>query len=100
MIASIRGGMDLTGKMQNLPSSLVPRDAETSLVRAPFRNRRDRERRRPNAKKDLQRHLARALAELDGRRPLPDRSVHEARKELKRARSTLRLLRDAIGDTA
>jgi hypothetical protein len=57
-------------------------------------------RRRPNAKQDLQRHLTRALAELDGSQPPLDRSVHEARKELKRARSTLRLLRDAIGDPA
>src|SRR5262245_11636061 len=45
----------------------------------------------------LRRQLDRALAELDGRPPLHDASVHEARKELKRARSTLRLLRDAIG---
>src|SRR5512132_2901573 len=53
-----------------------------------------------DAKKDLQRHLTGALAELDGKSPLRDHSVHEARKELKRARSTLRILRDAIGKTA
>lgn len=30
----------------------------------------------------------------------PDESIHDARKELKRARATLRLLRDSMGDTA
>jgi len=57
-------------------------------------------RRRRDVKQDLRRHLTRALGELDGGRTPQDRSVHEARKELKRARSTLRLLRDAIGDPA
>jgi hypothetical protein len=58
-------------------------------------------RRRPrSAKGALREQLARALAQLRGEAPLRDASVHEARKELKRARATLRLLRGAIGDVA
>ena len=53
-----------------------------------------------SAKSALRHHLERALAELGGKPPLRDVSVHEARKQLKRARATLRLLRDGIGDTA
>jgi CHAD domain-containing protein len=49
-------------------------------------------------KRALRRQLGRALSELRPRSPVSDASVHEARKELKRARATLRLLRDAIGD--
>src|SRR5262245_48874176 len=52
------------------------------------------------AKGALHGQLDRALAELDETPPLRDISVHEARKELKRARSTLRLLRNAIGKSA
>src|SRR5258705_13977180 len=52
------------------------------------------------AKNILRRQLGRAIADLGGKPSLRDASLHEARKELKRARSTLRLLRDAIGDTA
>jgi CHAD domain-containing protein len=47
----------------------------------------------------LRRQLGRALADLDVE-PMRDVTVHEARKELKRARSTLRMLRCAIGDAA
>jgi CHAD domain-containing protein len=43
--------------------------------------------------------VADALAALAGRSPT-DEAVHDARKELKRARATLRLLRDAMGDKA
>ncbi len=64
--------------MQNLLSSLKPR----------------------GAKRALQRKLRDAISELEGKAPLRDASVHEARKDLKRARATLRLLRDAIGETA
>jgi CHAD domain-containing protein len=53
---------------------------------------------RSDATNALRQQLDRALAELRRRPPLRDAPVHEARKELKRARSTLRLLRDAIGD--
>jgi CHAD domain-containing protein len=42
----------------------------------------------------LLRQLASAIAELDGNDP----NVHGARKQLKRARATLRLLRPAIGE--
>lgn len=45
------------------------------------------------------RQIADAAAALEGRSP-SDEAVHEARKELKRARATLRLLREAIGDRA
>lgn len=43
--------------------------------------------------------IAEAIEALAGRSPT-DQVVHDARKELKRARATLRLLRDAIGDRA
>ncbi len=47
----------------------------------------------------IARHRIRAA--LQALRPgkANDRSVHEARKDLKRARATLRLLRDALGDS-
>ncbi len=50
------------------------------------------------------RHIARkqiadALEALESRSP-SDQTVHDARKEMKRARATLRLLRDAMGDKA
>jgi CHAD domain-containing protein len=41
--------------------------------------------------------IAKALETLDGK-TLSDDAVHSARKELKKARATLRLLRDALGD--
>jgi len=47
----------------------------------------------------LRREIAEALAALRGKAPLSDDTVHDARKLLKRARATLRLLRDAIGET-
>jgi CHAD domain-containing protein len=47
----------------------------------------------------LVRQLAKAIAGLRRRDP-SDHAVHEARKELKRARAALRLLRRCIGDTA
>ncbi|HJS91009.1 MAG TPA: CHAD domain-containing protein [Steroidobacteraceae bacterium] len=43
--------------------------------------------------------IAAAIEALASRSPT-DQVVHDARKELKRARATLRLLRDAIGDKA
>jgi CHAD domain-containing protein len=43
--------------------------------------------------------IAKALEALDGKK-LSDDAVHWARKELKKARATLRLLRDALGDAA
>jgi CHAD domain-containing protein len=57
-------------------------------------------RRAPSAKRALHLQLRRAIAKLGGKAPLRDVSVHEVRKELKRARATLRLLRDGIGETA
>jgi CHAD domain-containing protein len=44
-------------------------------------------------------HVAQALESLERKSP-SDEDIHTARKELKRARATLRLLREAIGDTA
>lgn len=56
--------------------------------------------RRPRGPKHaFRQQLQRALAEL-GTEPLRDVSVHEARKQIKKARATLRLLRDAIGEAA
>ncbi len=43
--------------------------------------------------------MSKALEALQGRQ-LADDAVHAARKELKKARATLRLLRDALGDAA
>jgi CHAD domain-containing protein len=45
----------------------------------------------------LREQIAKALEALDGTE-LSDEAVHSARKELKKARATLRLLRDALGD--
>ena len=45
----------------------------------------------------LREQIAKALESLDGTK-LSDETVHSARKELKKARATLRLLRDALGD--
>jgi CHAD domain-containing protein len=41
--------------------------------------------------------IGKALEALDGKK-LSDEAVHSARKELKKARATLRLLREALGD--
>jgi CHAD domain-containing protein len=71
--------------MHNVPPSVKPRARHTGS-------------RRRTAKAALRQQLARAIAELDGNTTIDDVSVHEARKELKRARATLRLLREAIGD--
>ncbi len=49
------------------------------------------------AARALRASLAEALALL-ARRPLSDAAVHEARKELKRSRAALRLLRVAVGE--
>lgn len=49
--------------------------------------------------KRLRRQIAAALAALRGKAPLSDDTVHEARKQLKRARASLRLLRGAIGES-
>ncbi len=46
------------------------------------------------------RSLAGSLVILQGRKPLAADSVHRVRKELKRARAGLRLLRDAVGKLA
>ena len=48
------------------------------------------------ARRIARKQIKSALKALDGGR-VNDESVHEARKELKRARATLRLLRDALG---
>jgi CHAD domain-containing protein len=45
----------------------------------------------------VRKQIAKALEALDGEK-LSDEAVHSARKELKSARATLRLLRDALGD--
>jgi CHAD domain-containing protein len=44
-------------------------------------------------------HIDRAIRTLE-RRSLADQPVHEARKEMKRTRAGLRLLREALGETA
>jgi CHAD domain-containing protein len=44
--------------------------------------------------------LEQALKSLSGRKSLSDKSIHELRRELKRARAGLRLLRNAVGDRA
>ncbi|HYN14009.1 MAG TPA: CHAD domain-containing protein, partial [Burkholderiales bacterium] len=44
--------------------------------------------------------LEHALKALNGRKRLSDESIHELRRELKRARAGLRLLRQAVGDPA
>ena len=63
--------------------------------------RATRDRRRPprGVKSALNSQLGRALRELRGTAP-GDAAVHEARKEIKRARASLRLPRYAIGETA
>ena len=48
----------------------------------------------------LVRQLAAASRLLHGKRPITDEVVHDARKMLKRARASLRLLRAIIGDDA
>ena len=48
---------------------------------------------------DMVRHVERAIRALRARR-LTDERIHTARKQIKRARANLRLLRDAIGKTA
>src|SRR5262245_61916811 len=45
----------------------------------------------------LRHHIGRALKTLQGEQPLPDAAVHNARKQLKKARADLRLLRTALG---
>jgi CHAD domain-containing protein len=45
----------------------------------------------------LRHHTGRALKALQGEQPLPDAAVHDARKQLKKARADLRLLRTALG---
>ena len=45
----------------------------------------------------LRHHTGQALKALHGEQPLPDAAVHEARKQLKKARADLRLLRTALG---
>ena len=54
----------------------------------------------PSVKSTLHRQLGRALRDLRGKPAPRDVAVHEARKEIKRARASLRLLREAIGETA
>ena len=51
-------------------------------------------------KRALDQQLGRALRKLGTKQPPRDVSVHDARKELKRARASLRLLRDSIGEAA
>lgn len=52
-----------------------------------------------SARHIARRQIAKAIEALESRSP-SDQVVHDARKELKRARATLRLLRDAIGNRA
>lgn len=52
-----------------------------------------------NVHEELLRHVETALRALRSRKP-NDEQIHNARKELKRARADLRLLRDAIGRSA
>jgi CHAD domain-containing protein len=51
-------------------------------------------------KSALHRQLGRALRNLSSKPAPRDVAVHEARKQIKRARASLRLLRDAIGESA
>lgn len=53
-----------------------------------------------DARGAVRRHLAASVEILQGRNPLAAAPVHAMRKELKRARAGLRLLRDAVGKTA
>jgi CHAD domain-containing protein len=53
----------------------------------------------PDPRADLAHHLGRALALLEAPRLSPA-SVHDIRRELKRARTALRLLRPAVGEAA
>ena len=59
---------------------------------------RNRGRRPRSVKGALHRQLGRALRKLGSKQALRDLAVHEARKELKHARASLRLLRDWIGE--
>lgn len=54
----------------------------------------------PYAHDALKAHVGRPLELLSGRRAVRPPSVHGARKQLKRARASLRLLRDAVGNRA
>ena len=56
--------------------------------------------RRSRVGRALEQELGRALRNLRTRRGLGDASIHEVRKELKRARASLRLLREEIGEAA
>jgi CHAD domain-containing protein len=53
-----------------------------------------------DARSAVGRHLAASVETLQGSNPLAAASVHRVRKDLKRARAGLRLLRDAVGKTA
>jgi CHAD domain-containing protein len=46
----------------------------------------------------LLKSVSAALACIDAKSPIPDEGVHELRKQLKRTRAALRLLRPSIGD--
>ena len=50
-----------------------------------------------SARRIARKQIAEALEALEDRSP-SDQVIHDARKELKKARATLRLLRDALGD--
>ena len=54
----------------------------------------------PHAHTALKAHVERPLELLSGRRAVQPASIHGARKQLKRARASLRLLRDAVGKRA
>ena len=54
-----------------------------------------------NAAPDLLRvAISQALKQLTAVKPIPDEAIHEARKSLKKARATLRLLVDGMNDAA
>jgi CHAD domain-containing protein len=52
-----------------------------------------------DVRKALRRQIASAHGALRKRSALSDKAIHRARKDLKRARASLRLLRDALGDS-
>ncbi|MGQ0653379.1 MAG: CHAD domain-containing protein [Betaproteobacteria bacterium] len=54
----------------------------------------------PHAHQALKAHIDRPLELLEGRGAVLQASVHGARKQLKRARASLRMLRDAVGSRA
>src|SRR5262245_12027808 len=88
--AANRTGTDRLGHIFCILPSSGARDECHSRARTTMQNEQRR-----SAKRALRDRLGRALNDLRAE-PISDTCVHEARKELKRARATVRLLRDAI----